>query len=206
MAAIRHITQLNNRLVNECGQTCAAMLANAYKGTALTVEEVARATGTDKGRFTPFYAYNILNPDGSVKERVPGLFDILSHYGIKATHTGEASWEWYVSKLAEGVPVIALVAYRAYGDIGHFMVVTGIRDGKVTVFDPLAKTGPTEWTEAEFRRAITTRSRYTGGTNNPTQAMYPLTPLAAPVPTLQARISAIAAEIGGMAGGLKDVA
>jgi ABC-type bacteriocin/lantibiotic exporter with double-glycine peptidase domain len=195
MAAIRHLSQLGNRLVNECGQTCVAMLANAYNDTALSIEDVARATGTDKGRFTPFYAYNILNADGTVKERVTGLYDMLNHYGIKAQHTGAATWEFYVSKLAEGVPVIALVAYRTYGDIGHFMVVTRIHDGKVTVFDPLAANGPTEWTEADFRRAITTRSKYTGGTNNITQAMYPLAPLSAPVPTMFDRISTVAAEI-----------
>jgi ABC-type bacteriocin/lantibiotic exporter with double-glycine peptidase domain len=189
MASIRHLSQLGNRLVNECGQTCVAMIANAYNDTALSIEDVARATGTDKGRFTPFYAYN----DNGV--RVPGLYDMLNHYGVKAQHTGAATYEWYVSKLAEGVPVIALVAYRTYGDIGHFMVVTRIHDGKVTVFDPLAANGPTEWTEADFRRAITTRSKYTGGTNNITQAMCPLAPLAAPVPTMFDRISTVAAEI-----------
>lgn len=204
--AIHHVSQLNNRLVNECGQACCTMLINAYKGRALTVEEVARATGTDKGKFTPFYELKIKDSKGNVIEVRPGLFNILDHFGIKAAYSGQATLDWHKAKWAEGVPVITLVGYPSLNNMGHFVVTVGYRAGEVTLFDPLTATGPVTWPEAKFVRAISVRSTYTGGDNNPTQAMYPLTPLAAPVPTLQARISAIAAEIGGVAGGLRNVA
>jgi ABC-type bacteriocin/lantibiotic exporter with double-glycine peptidase domain len=191
---IRHVSQLNNRLVNECGQACCTMLINAYQGRALTVEEVARATGTDKGKFTPFYRLPIKDKNGNVIEIRPGLNDILNHYGLKPSFSGAATWEWYLQKFAEGVPVIALVAYKSLGDMGHFVVVTGTSNGMVTVFDPLTETGPSQWTEAAFRRAIAVRSTYTGGDNNPHQAMYIDTPLSAPIP-LFARIDAVAANI-----------
>jgi ABC-type bacteriocin/lantibiotic exporter with double-glycine peptidase domain len=195
MSTIKHVTQLNNPLVNDCGQACATMLINAYQGRALTVEQVARATGTDKGKFTPFYPFVIRNPDGSVKERRPGLIDILYHYGLKASYTNAATWEWYLRKFAEAVPVIALVAYKSYGDMGHFMVITGASNGMVTVFDPLTDSGPTFWTEAAFKRAISVRSTYAGGTNNPHQAMYATTPLSAPIPLFANAIDAVASRV-----------
>jgi ABC-type bacteriocin/lantibiotic exporter with double-glycine peptidase domain len=195
MSTIKHVTQLNNPLVNECGQACATMLINAYQGRSLTVETVARATGTDEGKFTPFYRLVFRNPDGSVKEVRPGLNDILNHYGLKPSFSNTATWEWYLRKFAEGVPVIALVAYKSYGDMGHFMVVTGTKNGMVTVYDPLMPTGPSQWTETAFKRAISVRSTYTGGTNNPHQAMYVETPISAPLPLFANAIDAVAVKL-----------
>jgi ABC-type bacteriocin/lantibiotic exporter with double-glycine peptidase domain len=192
---IRHITQLNNRLVNECGQACCTMLINAYQGRALTVEQVARATGTDKGKFTPFYELKIKDKDGNVIETRPGLFNILGHYGIKATYSGNATLDWHRAKWAEGTPVITLVGYKSYGDMGHFVVTVGYKAGEIILFDPLTTAGPVAWSEAKFVRAITVRSTYTGGDNNPTQAMYPVAPLSAPIPLFANAIDAVASRV-----------
>jgi ABC-type bacteriocin/lantibiotic exporter with double-glycine peptidase domain len=182
MSVIRHATQLNNRLINECGQACSTMLVNAYRGLSLTVEQLAAATNTNKGRFTPFYAYNIFNDDGTVKERVPGLFDMLEHYSIRAAWTNNATWDWYQRKWTDGYPVIALVDYTQFTDnrgywAAHFLIATGTRGDEVVVYDPLQLSGPTTVPIAEFKQAIASRSRYTGGTNDPHQAMFPLKPL-----------------------------
>jgi hypothetical protein len=47
----------------------------------------------------------------------------------------------------------------------------------VIVYDPLRLSGPSTVPITEFKQAIASRSRYTGGTNDPHQAMFPLKPL-----------------------------
>jgi hypothetical protein len=174
------------------------MLVNAYRGLSLTVEQLAAATNTNKGRFTPFYAYNILNDDGTVKERVPGLFDMLEHYSIRAAWTNNATFDFYQAKWADGYPVIALVDYASFSDnrgytFAHFLIATGTRGDDVITFDPLRATGPTTVPIAEFKRAIATRSRHTTGTNEPHQAMFPLKPLIASL--YSDRVQAVASSI-----------
>jgi hypothetical protein len=207
MSVIRHVSQLNNRLSNECGQACSTMLVNAYRGLSLTVEQLAAATGTNKGRFTPFYAYNILNDDDTVKERVPGLFDMLEHYSIRAAWTNNATWDWYQGKWAEDYPVIALVDYSQLSNIywaAHFMVAVGEQGDFVVVYDPLQLTGPTLIPTTQFKRAINQPSAYVAGYdsegeiikgyNAVNQAMFPLKPLV-PSALFSDRVQAVASDI-----------
>lgn len=193
---IRHLTQLDNALRNDCGQACCAMLVNAYQSRALSIEQVARATSTDKGKFTPFYKLSMKDKDGRVIEVRPGLFDILGHYGVKAAYTGQATIGWYRETVARGVPVIALVDYSAYTDnplayeFAHFLLVVGVSDTHVTVNDPLRTKGNTLIPLPEFVKSINQQSAYVKGYdaegavikgyNNANQAMYPLQALVMP--------------------------
>jgi hypothetical protein len=120
------------------------------------------------------------------------------------------------------MPVLALVDYSAYTkkptpyEYAHFLLVTGFSGTHVTVNDPLQFEGPTTIPMAEFIKSINQQSSYilrydangkpVKGYNYSNQAMYPLAPLSAPVPTLASRISAVAREVRAAGDGLRDVA
>jgi ABC-type bacteriocin/lantibiotic exporter with double-glycine peptidase domain len=214
---IKHLTQRTNTLANDCSQACAAMLVNAYQGLSLTIEQLARATGTNTGKFVPFTTYP--KADGT---RVIGLNDIFAHYNLPVRHTGDATIDWYRETLARGVPVLALVDYSAYTkkptpyEYAHFLLVTGFSDTHVTVNDPLQFEGPTTIPMVEFIKSINQQSSYilrydangkpVKGYNYSNQAMYPLAPIAAPVPTFAGVISTVAREVRAAGDGLRDVA
>jgi hypothetical protein len=183
MAAIQHVTQQGNNLRNDCAWACFKMLEQAYLGTSHTLRQLAETYG----RVDEFTT-------------IAQLYRGLTAAGIPSTYTTAATYDWYARKWAEGVPVIALLAMHVVSDNdgydwAHFAVTTGAKDGRVTIFNPLKLKGPTTIPEAEFRRAITERSRYVGGTNNPAQAVYPIVPDAAPIPLFATRIDAVAANI-----------
>jgi hypothetical protein len=183
MSAIQHVTQQGNNLRNDCAWACFKMLEQAYLGASHTLRQLAEMYG----RVDEFTT-------------IAQLYRGLTAAGVPSTYTTAATWEFYLQKWAEGVPVIPLLAMHVISDNdgygwAHFAVTTGVKDGLVTIFNPLKLKGPTSIPEAEFRRAITERSKYVGGTNSPLQAVYPLAPLAAPVPTMFDRISTVAAEI-----------
>jgi ABC-type bacteriocin/lantibiotic exporter with double-glycine peptidase domain len=190
---IRHLTQRTNTLANDCSQACSAMLVNAYLGLNLSVESLAKATGTNTGRFVPFSSYT--KPNGT---RVVGLNDIFAHYKLAMTHTQKATLAWYRETLGRGIPVLALVDYSAYSDnplryeYAHFLLVVSMTDTTARVMDPLRTEGPTDIPLREFAKSINQQSAYIArydangkpvkGYNYSNQAMYPLAPLIAPVP------------------------
>jgi hypothetical protein len=77
----------------------------------------------------------------------------------------------------------------------HFAIVTGVKDGRVTIYNPLKRQGPTTIPVEEFKRAISTPSRFVGGTNYPAQAVYPIVPAAAPIPLFANAIDAVASRV-----------
>jgi ABC-type bacteriocin/lantibiotic exporter with double-glycine peptidase domain len=183
LGVIRHASQLANQFTNECGWCVALMLILAYLGLDLTLAQLISTFGVHKGQFTPFYTYT--NDAG---KKVLGLNDIFARFKLNVAFTNRATWDWYLRMTALGIPVIALVAYRKYGDIGHFVIVKAASEHGVVMFDPLSPTGPTVWTAEEFRRAISIRSKYTGGTNGPHQAMYLTNPFPGRKPSRPASV------------------
>lgn len=171
MAPIRHITQMDNDTSSDCAWACHKMLQDAYTGASPSIRELA----TRYGRVNQFTT-------------IAQLMRGLNTEGVPVAYTANATYDWYVEKWQEGVPVIGLLAMHAVRDNdgypwAHFAVLTGVDSKGVVTFNPLKRQGPTRIPVAEFRDAIYTRSRYVGGTNNALQAVYPLTPLAAPVPS-----------------------
>lgn len=175
--------QLNLGQRNMCGQACACMLVHAMTShRPASARVVAQATGTDDGTFT------------SIGE----LLQILRYYGIEATNSTQATLAWIRAKLAEGKPVITLVAYTllkaitGYNyDYAHFVVVIGIDDerGTITILDPLTRRHdiPT----SVFETAISTPSKYSAtGTNYPFQAVVPKT-LTAEIETPMAKLAGV---------------
>lgn len=183
LGILRHVSQLANQWTNECGWCAALVLIWAYLGLDLTLARLIALFGVHKGQFTPFYTYT-----NDVGKKVLGLNDIFGRFDLSVGFTNRATWEWYLDMSARGIPVIALVAYRKYGDIGHFVIVQTASEHGVVLFDSLESTGPTVWTAEEFRRAISIRSKYTGGTNNPHQAMYITNPFPKPKPARPASL------------------
>jgi hypothetical protein len=165
-AILRHLTQLVG-LYNACGPATAAVMVNAYiRWRRLSVHQMAAKIGNDGG-FSTFAA--VLRG-----WRAGGLY---GHY------EGNANIYWYEETLAAGYPITALVAYSAFTDrpfnyqLAHFMNITAMNDLYVTAFDPLRLIGPVLFPRREFERAISIRSAYPGGTNNPFQAIVPDKPL-----------------------------
>jgi ABC-type bacteriocin/lantibiotic exporter with double-glycine peptidase domain len=182
-AAIKHCTQQNNDTSNDCAWACFWMLKHYYTGSSPSIRELATR-------------YGVVNKFTTVAQLVNGL----NAEGVKVKNTREATFEWYLDKWAAGVPVIALLAMHVVSDNdgypwAHFAIVTGVTDGRVTIYNPLKLTGPTSIPVAEFNRAITEPSRYVGGTNYPAQAVYPIVPDAAPIPLFATRIDAVAANL-----------
>jgi hypothetical protein len=131
--------------------------------------------------------------------RVAQLVNGQTHAGIPTAYTTEASWEWYLQKWAEGVPITSLMAMHKVTDNdgftwAHWLKSVGYERGQVVVHNPL-KRKRTTIPEAEFRAAISERSKYVGGTNSPYIAVYPKHPLAAPIPLFAPRIDAVATNI-----------
>jgi ABC-type bacteriocin/lantibiotic exporter with double-glycine peptidase domain len=167
MLYIIHLTQLYLGLYNACGPACAAMVVNLFvRYRKLSVVQMAALVGNDGG-FSTFNA----------------VMRGLQLGGVRCRYEGNATIDWYIRTLAAGFPIIALVSYAAFTNrpfnylLAHFIVVVGIDDQWVTAFDPLRLFGPYKFPRKEFERAISVRSAYPGGTNNPYQAIVPEDPL-----------------------------
>jgi hypothetical protein len=180
---IPFVTQLNNNYRNDCAFASAAMLIGAYTDSTPTIGELVTRYGVPN-QFTT----------------IAQLMRCLNAEGVPVAYTSAATWEFYQQKWHDNVPVIGLLAMHVIADndgfpYAHFAPCVGRENHKVKLLNPLRLQAPHLVPEIEFIRAITERSRYVGGTNNPLQAVYPVAPLSAPVPTMFDRISTVAAEI-----------
>ena len=197
MISVPHITQNNNAFRNDCGPACIAMLASAYGGKPVTVAQVVTALD-NAHKFTS----------------IPQLVTGLRQFGVQATNSRAATWEWYRETLDRGVPVIALVDYSVYSYnptrylYAHFLIVRGYDDQRVYVNDPLRNDGGTAIPLGEFVLSIDNPSAYVGGFNYPRQAVYPLAPLEIPVPItpFTVRLSRAANRVADSAENLDEVA
>jgi ABC-type bacteriocin/lantibiotic exporter with double-glycine peptidase domain len=181
--ALKHCTQQDNDTSNDCAWACFWMLKYHYTGSSPSIRQLATK-------------YGKVNQFTTVAQLVNGL----NAEGVTAKNTREATFDWYLGKWAAGVPVIALLAMHVVSDNdgypwAHFAIVTGVKDGRVTIYNPLKRQGPTTIPVEEFKRAISTPSRFVGGTNYPAQAVYPIVPAAAPIPLFANAIDAVASRV-----------
>ena len=191
----KHTTQLDNAETNDCAWACFDMDMWAYLGRSPGIRALATR-------------YGVVNKFTTVAQLVNGQTDA----GIPSAYTTEATWEWYLQKWAEGVPVTTLAAMHVVTDNdgypwAHWMKSVGYERGEVVVHNPL-KRKRTAIPEAEFRAAISERSKYVGGTNSPHIAVYPKKPLEIPVPItpFTVRLSRAANRVADSAENLDEVA
>jgi hypothetical protein len=165
----KHTTQLDNLEVNDCAWACFDMDMWAYRGYSPGIRALATR-------------YGAVNKFTTVAQLVNGQADA----GIPSAYTTEATWEWYLTMWSVGYPITTLAAMHVVTDNdgftwAHWLKSVGYENGQVVVHNPL-KRKRTTIPEAEFRAAISERSRYVGGTNSPHIAVYPKHPLRLPKP------------------------
>jgi ABC-type bacteriocin/lantibiotic exporter with double-glycine peptidase domain len=180
---IPFVNQLNNRFSNDCAWACMAMYVRAYTKRTPTIEQLAARHGVPN-QFT------------TVAQLVSGL----NAEGVPARWAANATWSWYRQMWVQEIYPTALLAMHVVNDNdgydwAHFAITAGrAPGGMVKLLNPLRRTAPHLIPEAEFKLAITKRSRYVGGTNNPLIAIYPLMPLP-PSALYSDRVQAVASSI-----------
>jgi ABC-type bacteriocin/lantibiotic exporter with double-glycine peptidase domain len=192
MTHIRHVTQLNNSLTNDCAWACMAMLVQAHTGKSPTIEQLATRHGVPN-KFT------------TVAQLVKGL----NAEGVKATNTRAATFDWYVEKWEQDIAIAGLLAMHKVTDNdgfpwAHWAILTGRSKGLVKINNPL-KLKESTIPEAQFINAINMQSEYIAGYdasgkaikgyNYTNQAVYPIVPAAAPIPLFANAIDAVAARV-----------
>ncbi len=110
--------------ITGCGPTCLSMVVVGLTGNS---------------SFTPYaIAENSLN-SGFYVDGAGSSWDLmrldLDRYGISAEEL-PLSEETMISALNAGKPIIANVGVGDFTDSGHFIVITGYKDGLFTVNDP----------------------------------------------------------------------
>ncbi len=110
--------------ITGCGPTCLSMVAVGLTGNS---------------SFTPnAVAENSLN-QGFYVDGAGSSWDLmrsgLETYGLAAEEL-PLSEDLMISKLEQGHPIIANVGVGDFTDSGHFIVITGYKDGMFTVNDP----------------------------------------------------------------------
>lgn len=167
---VEHLTQIGTG-ANNCGPATGEMLRRLYRPSLRRRVQDARALMGGYGQFTT----------------AQGIRDYNNRGRVPCVVTDRADFDYYVAALASRRPVIALVDYRAFPvnppptlryayEYAHFILVIGMRNGLVYYHDPLYLTGPQSMPAYNFNLAISSRSRYIGGTNDPYIAIVPVYP------------------------------
>ena len=126
------VSQLDNRLPNDCGHACVLMLLKyAGLGNGLTVADLFNAGVAPRGYTTGWH-----------------LTRLAAHYGLRCTvESPFAATDYFIEQVYADKPVIALVDYASLGlpdhlasgpDQGaHWLVVVGFDRDHYYVHDPL---------------------------------------------------------------------
>ena len=126
-----------------CGPTtCAMMATRLLNDPALTPAYMAKYA-EDHG----FMSANNGTYGGFMKEGMRSL-------GLKVTE-GKTGREVTMKNLSEGHPIICLMRPGIFTDTGHYILLTGIKDGKIQLNDPFS-TARTEklWTYEELEPEV----------------------------------------------------
>lgn len=105
-----------------CGPTSMAICISTLSGKKVTPRQTATWAGS-KGYY--------IKGAGSSHSVVPAL---AKHYGVKCKGIGKSKNE-IIKALKSGKLVVAIMARGHFTKGGHFIVLTGIKDGKITVAD-----------------------------------------------------------------------
>lgn len=107
---------------NGCAPTCIAMVFSYLKGRRVQPDDIVQYTGNR------YY----VNGAGSSWD----IYQACSqHWDVECTYIGKSS-EQILNCLSEGKPVIMSMGPGIFTSGGHFIVLTGVEDGMVTVNDP----------------------------------------------------------------------
>lgn len=105
-----------------CGPTSMAICISTLTGKKVTPRQTCEWAGKNG-----YY----IKGSGSLHSVIPGL---AKHYNVKCKAIGEDKSQ-IIKALKTGKLVVALMAPGHFTDNGHFIVLTGIKDGKITVAD-----------------------------------------------------------------------
>jgi len=157
---VPYFSQLNQSLVNGCGQASMCSLIHALtEHRPGSAKQVALDTGTADGTFTT----------------AGELITIGKHYGLTLNFTYGANLDWYRARLDERIIPIALVNYGvlfppAAFNGSHWCCVIGFDELYIYILDPLRLNSPIPVSIPQFLTAITSLTQL-GNPN--TFAMYP---------------------------------
>lgn len=105
-----------------CGPTSMAICISTLSGKKVTPRQTCTWAGN--------HGYYVKG-SGSMHSVIPGL---AKQYKVKCKGVGKSKTE-IVKALKSGKLVVAIMAKGHFTDGGHFIVLTGIKDGKITVAD-----------------------------------------------------------------------
>lgn len=107
-----------------CGPTCLSMIISGLTGDNTVTPYVVGKYIDENG----YYTYG----EGTAWS---AMTDVASHFGIQAENISNVR-DYVYESLEDGHPIICSVGPGSFTTGGHFIVLAGLKDGKIIINDP----------------------------------------------------------------------